>query len=539
MKLQNRTIPSQRHCRRAAHLLASLGILILGTLVAMVGAPGAAATERGLGRVTHLSVQADQKRFAVVVGNAGYQGMPLSNPVNDVRAMADALAKTGFEVDKLEDANKTAIRSAVRQMADRLRDQGGAGLFYFAGHGVQYRGENYLLPVGENIKATSELRAKAIHLDWVLDELEHADNHLNIVVLDACRNNPLPETARSVSGGIGKVSPPTGVYYAFSTSEDEVALDGAPKGGSHSVFTKHLLAHMHKPGLEIDDLFRQVRAAVQRETGEGQITSTEHAMVGKFYFLPPEGPGNLQGSDLAAAASALGAGDFGNETEMWRWTRRQDTSSAYQEFLNVYPHSKLADRARKKLAKALEREQSLAAAKQPKPAEQSHGGTPTTGEASYYLTQARAALAATRLTTPAHDNAVMWANRVLATDTDNADAKVLLGQVVDRYIELAQEGMRNNRMSTARGMVNKGLSLAAHASQEQLNSLQTLEKTIPATAPRPVVATRSVRRSRAVQKTQSPPRKTQSQSQNSGEALRGFADVLHGAANFSRAVQGH
>lgn len=162
-----------------------------------------------------------EARFALVIGNANYTEVsPLANPVNDVELVAEALRATGFEVTALVDADQPTFENAVRSFAAQLSAAGedAVGLFYFAGHGVQHNGQNYLIPVNAPITAVTDLRYRAVAAEWVLGLLEEAENSTNIMVLDACRNNPFRSLSRAARGGLTQMNAPSGSYIVYSTA---------------------------------------------------------------------------------------------------------------------------------------------------------------------------------------------------------------------------------------------------------------------------------------------------------------------------------
>jgi len=461
-------------------------IFILTGFVLFVNAGVAEVGQRGLAVRPHLEGEDGSKRVAVVVGNGAYDTMPLANPVNDARSIAEALTAADFDVIKIENASKREIRGAVREMGNRLRDREGSGLFFFAGHGVQSKGKNFLIPVGENIRADTELQAKAVQLDWVLDEMGHAGNKVNIVILDACRNNPLPSTVRSSQAGLAAVDAPNGTYIAYATSPGMVALDSGPGDGGHSVYTKHLLAHLRKPGLRIEDVFMEVRKGVVGDTDNAQLPWDSSSLLGKFYFLE----GGSQDSpepDRVTSIEDFSPKSGSSEIDQWKRAQADNNVVAYRSYLASYPEGTFSSLAKIKLKQASLRE-SANQASVPEPAkpvayepvqEREHQN-PRHGELSMWVQRGRMALAADQLTTPAHDNAAQWARHVLAVDPDNADAKQLLKDVVERYIQLSQDNMRRGGISEARSMLDRGRTLSAFATEDQLARLSFLENSLPA-----------------------------------------------------------
>lgn len=222
------------------------------------------------------------RRMALVIGNSAYDFSPLKNPVNDAKAMADSLSRLGFEVTLLLDGNQEQMEAAIDKFGRQMSAGKLVGLFYFAGHGVQVDGSNYLIPTDAVIKRQSDVRYKAVNIGQVLGAMEGEDN-LQIVILDACRDNPLPRSFRSAGRGLAKIDGPKGTIIGFATSPGSVAADGEDDNG---IYTKHLLNTMQVPGLTIEEVFKRVLQGVNQETGGQQIPWMESSFTGNFLFIP-------------------------------------------------------------------------------------------------------------------------------------------------------------------------------------------------------------------------------------------------------------
>ena len=223
-----------------------------------------------------------EPRTALVIGNGAYGDAPLRNPVNDARDMAAKLRELGFQVIERLDADRQTMRQALREFEQQLRQQRGVGLFYYAGHGVQLKGQNYLIPIGVDIRQEFEIPDEGVDADAVLRAMESAGNGLNIVILDACRNNPF---ARSLgSRGLARMDGPVGTFIAYATAPGSTSKDGT---GRNSPYTQNLLTAMSIPGLSLEQVFKQVLVGVERETGGSQVPWVASSLRGEFYFLPP------------------------------------------------------------------------------------------------------------------------------------------------------------------------------------------------------------------------------------------------------------
>ena len=228
------------------------------------------------------SLSATDRRIALVIGNGAYKSAPLRNPVNDATDMADALERLGFSVSLKTDANQRNMKQAIRAFGKQLR-KGGVGLFYFAGHGVQVKGSNYLIPIGAQIESESDVEYEAVDAGRVLGKMEDAGNNLNIIILDACRDNPFGRSFRTGNRGLAKMDAPTGSILAYATAPGSVASDGPGRNG---LYTSALLKHMVTPKLKIEDIFKKVRIDVIKNTELKQVPWESSSLTGDFYFNP-------------------------------------------------------------------------------------------------------------------------------------------------------------------------------------------------------------------------------------------------------------
>ncbi len=228
-----------------------------------------------------------QQRIALVIGNGAYQD-PLANPVNDATDVAKALRELGFEVILLQNKDLRAMEEAIEDFSRELR-QGGVGVFYYAGHGVQVNGENYLVPLKAKLNRQKDVGYEAVPLGKVLNVMEEAETQVNIVIIDACRNNPFYRRWSSHSRGSGSVrglapvQSAEGTLIAFATAPGKFAEDGE---GKNSPFTYHLLQHINTPKLPVELMFKKVRAAVVQETNRKQTPWEQSSLVGEFSFYP-------------------------------------------------------------------------------------------------------------------------------------------------------------------------------------------------------------------------------------------------------------
>jgi Caspase domain len=264
-------------------------------------------------------------RIALVIGNGAYQSAPLPNPSNDAKDMAALLKDAGFEVVHRENASLKEMHLALREFGDKLKRES-LGLFYFAGHGVQVRGRNYLIPVDADIGREDEVAFSALDLQAVMEKMDTARNHTNLIILDACRDNPFSSKVKLANAGLAQIDAPPGSFVAFATAPGSTAADGSGRNG---LYTQHLLAHLTQPGARIEDAFKQVRAAVRSASSGKQTpwesTSLENELVLKA--APP--PRRIERPAPAAASSAsrsvsVGAAPVYAVGDWWEWRVTND-----------------------------------------------------------------------------------------------------------------------------------------------------------------------------------------------------------------------
>lgn len=242
-----------------------------------------------------------EKRTALVIGNGAYASSLLKNPVNDAQAVARALQELSFDVTLKENLDQKGMKKEIQAFGEKLQ-KGGVGLFYFAGHGVQVNGRNYLIPVGAAIEHEKQVEYEAVDMGAVLSEMDYARNRLNIVILDACRDNPFARSFRSASQGLASINAPSGTIIAYATAPGSVANDGP---GENGVYTGELVKAVMQPGLKIEDVFKQVRSSVREATRGKQIPWESSSLEGDFYFQRP--PATQEASSSRPQAAQAGA----------------------------------------------------------------------------------------------------------------------------------------------------------------------------------------------------------------------------------------
>ena len=260
--------------------------LVVLTTILFLGSSSAilAQTSKGISRKDAPADEGSGPRSALVIGNAGYESAPLRNPVNDAREMANTLQGLNFQVELLEDASQKQMKRAIDRFGEKLRN-GGVGLFYYSGHGIQVSGRNYLVPVNAEIVSEPDVEYESVDVGRVLAKMDAARNGMNLVILDACRNNPYARSFRNASQGLATLNAPSGTFIAYATAPGSVASDGTGRNG---LYTGELVRHMNTPGLKLEEVFKRVRADVQEKSGNAQVPWDASSLTGDFFFVPPQ-----------------------------------------------------------------------------------------------------------------------------------------------------------------------------------------------------------------------------------------------------------
>src|SRR6185369_4876127 len=231
-----------------------------------------------------------QRRVALVIGNGRYPEIPLNNPEHDARLVAQTLRSRDFEVGEYLNLNARDFKRVLREFARRMDDDQVASVFYYAGHGVQIGGRNYLLPVDIALRDEAEVRDEAIDMqDALLSHVDRVRPRARIFIIDACRNDPFAGRGRGgrKADGLAEMAAP-GALIGFSASHGGVAEDG-PIGGN-SIYTRHLATELRTVGVEVEEMMKAVRVKVLRDTAQRQIPWVNTSMVVNFMFNPGAAP---------------------------------------------------------------------------------------------------------------------------------------------------------------------------------------------------------------------------------------------------------
>ena len=316
----------------------------------------------GLVLVAGVEAAVAGERVALVIGNSAYKHTPrLDNPINDAGDVARVLTSLGYEVIEQRDLDKAGMDRAIRHFADALADAR-SGLFYYAGHGLQVGGQNYLVPIDAELTTASALDFEMVRLDLVHRTMEAAVK-TNIIILDACRDNPLSRNlaralgtrSASIGRGLAAVESGEGTLISFSTQPGSVALDGE---GRNSPYAGALIKHMTKRGEDISSVLINVRNDVMEATARRQVPWEHSALTARFYFVPPDAS---TASD-AGAASAPGP-TYEQQAEMAFWSAVKDSGNRLiiQTYLDRFPQGTFVGLARA-LIDEIERKEALRAA---------------------------------------------------------------------------------------------------------------------------------------------------------------------------------
>jgi hypothetical protein len=279
------------------------------------------------------------KRIALLVGNATYSDAPLTNPPNDVKAVAQALKDVGFEVRTLTNAGDKQMSRAIRDFGQAAQGAEVA-LFYYSGHGMQSRGENYLIPVGAQIEHENDLPVEAVSANQVLRWIEEAAPKAAVVILDACRDNPVAVKSKSASKGLSRMDAPSGTLVAYATAPGTTASD-------EGYYAQSLAKHIKVPGLTLEDVFDRVGADVAKRTRNKQLPRVEDGLYEKVYFVPFTAPHPVSTPTLTRPTSVI-APSYSTadpaEAAYWAEVKKSEDPADYASYLANYPNGRyLAD----------------------------------------------------------------------------------------------------------------------------------------------------------------------------------------------------
>ncbi len=261
-------------------------------------------------RALQLKKMQHEGRVALVIGNANYKRQALKNPLNDAWAVKKELENRNFNVFYIENASRRIMIQTIEKFIDAL-EHSSIGLVYYAGHGVEVNGENFLIPVGANIESEMDIKYEAISMNRLISDMQRTRSRLNILVMDACRNNPYRGATRGgASGGLANVEA-EGFFIAFATAPGKVAKDG---DGKHGLFTKYFLKYIKKEGMPLREVFHNVRQSVYKESHKEQLPLVRNGIgMGEFYFTLPKITYNSKSSEKRDVEKPTQVLDVGKE----------------------------------------------------------------------------------------------------------------------------------------------------------------------------------------------------------------------------------
>ena len=289
-------------------------------------------------------------RIALVMGNSAYQDMPLKNPRNDAQAMKRVLEQASFEVISALDADLPTMQQAMLSFVSKL-DEDSTALVFYAGHGMQANGRNYLLPVDIELESERALRFQALELGDLLEELDSSRARIKMVILDACRNNPFERKLRGMGRGLAAVDAARGTLIAYATSPGATASDG---DGDNGLYTQSLLTNILQPGLKVEEVFKKVRISVSEASDGAQIPWESSSLTGDFVFIDRR---DETAEFVLAAKSAISSVSrpgpeeravVDHEALYWQSVQNSNDSALFQAYLEKYPDGHFADLAKLK-----------------------------------------------------------------------------------------------------------------------------------------------------------------------------------------------
>lgn len=268
--------------------------------------------------------EADSRRIALVIGNGKYAASPLNNPVLDAQAMSAALRNIGFEVVEYENATRADMLEGLAAVSAKLSDRRSVAMLYYAGHGVQVEWRNYLIPVDAPLESVAQAIEHSLPLDTFLASFIKSKTATNIVVLDACRSNPLQGKDGSV--GLAGLDAPTDTFLAYATAPGNDADDGS---NGHGLYTAALLEEITRPNARIEDVFKRVRLRVRLASSGRQIPWENSSLESDFYFFRDEHAGG--------EAPKADEKQFEVELAAWKLAESENTPSSWANYLSRFP----------------------------------------------------------------------------------------------------------------------------------------------------------------------------------------------------------
>ena len=287
-------------------------------------------------------------KLALVLGNSNYKSVPaLRNPVNDANAIAKVLKGFGFDVTMKLDASRVEMESAIDAYTLGLARGKGVGLFYYAGHGLQLSWTNYLVPVDATIRKAEDVQTGCVDLSRLMNGVRKAANPMNIIILDACRDNPFERDFKVTNKGLTQMDAPNDTLLAYATAPGNTASDG---DGAHGLYTETLLQEILTPETRIEDVFKRVRLNVRRKTGGAQVPWESTSLEEDFWFVPPRQLVQIA-DERGREERERAASERKFSEELARWETIKDSHNAadFYAFLLERPSGYIAEQAQFRL----------------------------------------------------------------------------------------------------------------------------------------------------------------------------------------------
>lgn len=312
--------------------------LLIILFAVWLGIASAAEPQRNLG----IAPASAEKRVALVIGNAAYKSGPLVNPVNDARAIANRLRSLGFDIVLRENLKQREIGGVYREFRSKIAP-GGVALVFYAGHGVQFKGQNYFPATDADISSEEDVPLQSLNLGNLLDNMEEAKAGVSLVFLDACRDNPFARRFRSASRGLAKVEAASGTLIHYATRPGSVASDGEGKNGT---YTEALLGQMSEPGVPVELMLKRVANTVVAKTNGKQEPWVEGSLRGDFYFRSV-----VSATSGAAPQQAMPVDLTAVEISFWESIKNSADAEDFQAYLDKYPNGQFVALAERRVKK--------------------------------------------------------------------------------------------------------------------------------------------------------------------------------------------
>ena len=282
------------------------------------------------------------ERVALLIGNNNYGSTPLRNAVNDARDLSEALKELGFQVIVRENATRKDMIEAIREFGQAM-DGATSALFFYAGHAMQFKDRNYLIPIDAAMGSEDDVTFFSVEIGQIFDRMDRARTKFNFIILDACRDNPFAASFKVSSQGLAQMSSPTGTLIAYATAPGSVAADGFGRNG---IYTKHILQNIRLPDIPVEIMFKRVREGVERETRRLQTPWDSSSLKGDFVF---NATGTTKAAGTAAPSGPSADATLQIEREFWISVRDSNRPEDIRAYLDKYPSGNFAALARNRL----------------------------------------------------------------------------------------------------------------------------------------------------------------------------------------------